>query len=84
MQSYWAPHAPPGAVSVLDVDAVPSAGNPYASLQNGFAAAKALVASAAVLAGATDDGKAAVLADYHVGLVAPFCAAAARTFFDGF
>jgi len=84
MQSYWTAHVPTGAVSVLDVDAVPSAGDPYASLQNAFAAAKALVASAAVLAGATDGGNAAVLADYHVGLVAPFCAGAVRTFFDGF
>jgi hypothetical protein len=38
---------------------------------------------AAVFDGATDGGEAAVLADYHVGLVAPFCAAAVRIFFDG-
>ena len=84
MQNYWAGHVPPGEVSVLDVDGAATAGDPYAQLQSAFAAAKALVASAAVLDGATDGGEAAVLADYHVGLVAPFCAAAVRTFFDGF
>ena len=49
MQSYWTAHVPAGAVSVLDVDAAPTAGDTYASLQSAFAAAKALVASAAVL-----------------------------------
>jgi hypothetical protein len=81
MQGYWATHVPPGAISVLDVDA--SGSNPYAQLQSAFAVAKALVASEAVLAGATDGGQAAVLADYHTGLVAPFCVAAVRSFFDG-
>jgi hypothetical protein len=32
---------------------------------------------------AADGGEAAVLADYHAGLVAPFCVAAVRAFFDG-
>jgi predicted esterase len=82
MQDYWATHVPPGAVSVLDVDAAASATDPYAQLQTAFAAAKALVASTAVLDGATDGGQAAVLADYHTGLVAPFCVAAVRSFFD--
>jgi len=82
MQDYWATHAPAGAVGVLDVDAAASSGDPYAQLQSAFAAAKALVASAAVLGGATDGGQAAVLAAYHTGLVAPFCVAAVRSFFD--
>jgi hypothetical protein len=82
MQGYWATHVPSGAISVLDVEALPSGADPYAPLQSAFAAAKALVASAAVHAGATDGGEAAVLADYHAGLVAPFCVAAVRSFFD--
>jgi predicted esterase len=83
MQGYWATQVLSGAISVLDVDAFPSGADPYAQLQSAFAAAKALVASAAVLGGATDGGEAAVLADYHAGLVAPFCVAAVRSFFDG-
>lgn len=82
MQGYWAMHVPLGAVSVLDVDASVSGADPYAQLRSAFAAAKAVVASAAVLAGASDGGEAAILADYHTGLVAPFCVAAVRSFFD--
>jgi predicted esterase len=75
MQAYWTTHVPAGAVSVLDVDASASGADPYAQLQTAFAVAKALVAA--------DGGEAAVLADYHAGLVAPFCVAAVRAFFDG-
>lgn len=73
MQDYWSAHAPTGTVTVLDLDASPSA--PYATLQVAFAAAKAAVAGSG--------GEAVVLADYHGGLVAPFCVAAVRSFFDG-
>jgi hypothetical protein len=83
IQGYWVTHVPSGAVSVLDLEASASGADPYSQLQTAFVAAKALVASAAVLAGATDGGDAAVLADYHAGLVAPFCVAAVRSFFDG-
>jgi hypothetical protein len=62
-------------VSVLDIDATPSGSDPYAALQVAFAAGKAFVAA--------QGGEPAVLADYHSVLVAPFCAAAVRTFFDG-
>jgi alpha/beta superfamily hydrolase len=75
MQSYWATHVPPGAISVLDVDASASDSDPYAQLQGAFAVAKALIAA--------NGGEATVLADYHTELVAPFCAAAVRSFFDG-
>jgi predicted esterase len=75
MQTYWSAHVPSGAISVLDVDAAASGADPYASLQDAFAVAKAAVAA--------DGGEAAVLADYHAGLVAPFCVAAVRLFFDG-
>jgi hypothetical protein len=83
MQGYWATHVPAASVSVLDVDSAPTNGDPYAALKSGFAAAKALVAAAAVIAGATDGGASAVLADYHAGLVPPFCASAVKSFFDG-
>jgi hypothetical protein len=73
MQDYWTAHVPAGAVTVLDVDA--AASGPYAPLQAAFAVAKALIAA--------EGGEAAVLADYHTGLVAPICVAAVRSFFDG-
>ena len=81
---YWATHVPAGAVSMLDVDSAATSADPYKNLKIAFAAAKALVASAAVSAGATDGGASAVLADYHAGLVAPFCVGAVKSFFDGF
>jgi predicted esterase len=75
MQSYWSTHLPSAAPVVLDVDAAASGSDSFAQLQIAFAAAKAVVASSG--------GEAAVLASYHTGLVAPFCVAAVRTFFDG-
>lgn len=72
MQDYWSAHVPASSVSVLDLDAAPAA--PYATLQEAFAAAKAVVAASG--------GEPAVLAEYHAGLVAPFCVAAVRSFFD--
>lgn len=84
MLGYWATHVPAGSVSVLDVDSTPTSGDPYGDLKSAFAAAKAVVAGAAVIAGATDGGASAVLADYHAGLVPPFCVTAVRSFFDGF
>jgi hypothetical protein len=42
------------------------------------------VATAAVLAGATDGGLAAVTQAYHGTLVPPFCAATVRGFFANF
>ena len=81
MQQYWVSHAPPGApISVLDLE---GQGSPpgYSGLQTGFAAAKVLIAVAAIGAGATDGGAAAVAAAYHTQLVAPFCLAAVVSFF---
>lgn len=54
MQGYWATNVPSGAVSILDLEASASGADPYAQPQNAFLAAKALVASVAVLAGVTD------------------------------
>jgi hypothetical protein len=73
MERYWA--STPGVpVTVLDVDASSPAGDPYRDVRNGFAAAKAAVQ----LRGGTE----AVLESYHAGLVAPFCLAAVKQFFD--
>ncbi len=83
MQRYWAAHAPAAApLGVLDLDAAASSNDPYADLKQEFAIAKALVAANAVAQGATDGGKLAVAEAYHTLLVAPFCFAAVKTFFD--
>jgi hypothetical protein len=84
MQGYWAAHAPEAQVTVLDVDSPVGTNDPYADLKDGFAIAKAAVAAAAIAGGATDGGTAAVLADYHAGLVPPFCLYAVQRFFSGF
>ena len=72
MQDYWTSHVPAGTVAVLDIDASGTA--PYATIQTAFAAAKDLVLST--------QGEEAMLELYHAGLVAPFCVAAVRSFFD--
>lgn len=85
-QAYWQnAHVPAGLTSVLDVDS-PVAGpnDPYAPIKQGFASAKAMVASQAVAAGANDGGASAVLQAYHGELVASFCMVAARAFFSDF
>jgi hypothetical protein len=84
MQQYWMANAPGAAATILDVDSAVTAGDPYADLKNGFAAAKALVAASAVAGGARDGGAAAVLQAYHAGLVPPVCLSAVKSFFDGF
>lgn len=80
MQDYWAQHTPTAPVAALDLESAVSAQDPYATLKQGFALAKAAVAADAVAHGATDGGAAAVFEAYHASLVAPFCLAAARSF----
>lgn len=77
-------NAPGASFTVLDVDSAVTSGDPYASLKDGFAAAKALVAANAVAGGATDGGASAVLEAYHAELVPPVCVSAVKSFFDGF
>jgi alpha/beta superfamily hydrolase len=82
MQGYWASHAPSTAsLNVLDLEAAVSVNDRYANLKEGFALAKLVVAANAVAGGATDGGARAVAEAYHVTLVAPFCFAAAKSFF---
>lgn len=74
MQGYWAAHPPEAPVTVLDVDSAVAANDPYATIKEAFAAAKA----ALELAG----GASAVMSDYHATLVPPFCLTAVKSFFD--
>ena len=74
MQAFWSA-LPPGLITVLDVNEAPGAGDPFAPVKVGFAAALA-----ALLAGG---GPSAVVANYHIA-VAPFCTVAARSFFSQF
>jgi hypothetical protein len=84
MQGYWAVNAPASPVSVLDVDAPASPGDPDGHLKKQFAATKQLIEWAAIIGGADDGGRSAVLQDYHDILVPAFCVQAARSFFDNF
>jgi hypothetical protein len=74
MQAYWSAHPPAVAPVILDVDSAPGANDPYASLKDAFAVAKAAVEATG--------GESAVLADYHATLVPPFCLSAVKSFFD--
>jgi hypothetical protein len=82
MQNYWTAHPPASApIGVLDLESSATTMDPYGNLKQEFQAAKALIAADAIAQGATDGGFAAVTAAYHATLVAPFCLAAARSFF---
>ena len=82
LQGYWASHAPSTAsINVLDLESPVSVNDIHANLKQGFALAKEIVAANAVSQGATDGGARAVAEAYHVTLVAPFCFAAAKSFF---
>lgn len=73
MQTYWANtsfHLPNGLITVFDVDSNPNP--PANAIQTGFAVA---------ISGLSDSD---LLQNYHGALVAPFCAAASREFFQTF
>ena len=83
MQRYWAKNAPASSsIGVLDLESAPTGNDPYGTLKQDFSIAKALVAATAVEQGATDGGKLAVAEAYHATLVAPFCFAAVKEFFQ--
>ena len=82
MQAYWAAHATASvSIGVLDLEAAAGTNDPYGSLKQDFQIAKQVVATDAVVQGATDGVATAVLEAYHATLVAPFCLAAAKAFF---
>ena len=58
----------------LDIDDVPGINDPYRSAKAGFIAAKDILSAA--------EGNGAVASSYHAGLVAPFCMAATRDYFQ--
>jgi predicted esterase len=63
-----------GNVTQLDIDDVPGPNDPFRSAKAGFIAAKDILSVA--------EGNAAVPSTYHAGLVAPFCMAATRDYFQ--
>lgn len=74
MAAYWT-GLPTGLVTVLDVNAPPGPGDPFAPVQAGFQQTlQGQIAS---------EGLQAAIASYH-GTVAPFCTVAARAFFSQF
>lgn len=85
MQIYWQQHgAPSTPYTVLDLEAPVGSNDPYAALKNGFEAAKAATAAAAIAQGASDGGASAVFNAYHATLVAPFCLAAVVQLFNSY
>ena len=71
---------PASQLTVLDLEAPTGSGDPFAAFKVGFATAKAQTAQAA--GGSQDNQDLAVSRAYHGTLVAPFCLAAARGFFQ--
>ena len=71
MAAWWTPYVQGGLISVLDLNAAPQAGNPFAPLQEGLQDAEAQLVAA---------NGAAAIASYHATEV-PFCMVAARDFF---
>jgi dienelactone hydrolase len=74
MATYWAA-LPPGLVTVLDVNAAPTANDPFAPLQVAFQQEIASILASSGQVGLYDS--------YH-STVAPFCSVAARDFFSQF
>lgn len=75
MAAYWSAQVAAGLVTVLDVNATPQAGNPFAPLQAAFQQTEAQIVASS--------GQQAAVESYHT-TVAPFCAVAARSFFSQF
>ena len=61
-------------ITLVDIDDTPGLNDPYRTAKAGFVAAKT------ILRAASGDG--AVASAYHAGLVAPFCMAATRDYFQ--
>lgn len=86
MQAFWS-QLPRGLVTVLDVNATPSPGDPFAKIEAGFIASQA--ASLAFYESPAGGGLSPTAAaqqlvlGYHTA-VAPFCTVAARAFFSQF
>jgi hypothetical protein len=75
MAAFWSLEVSEGLVSVLDVNAPPASGNPFAPLQRAFQQTEAQILAS--------QGQQAAVASYH-GIAAEFCTVAARSFFSRF
>jgi predicted esterase len=62
------------AVTELDIDDTPSLNDPFRSAKAGFVTARTILRAA--------NGDGSVASSYHAGLVAPFCMAATRDYFQ--
>jgi hypothetical protein len=86
MAGFWSA-LPPGLVTVLDVNAAPTANDPFAPIQAAFISQQAqLFAFYQTAAGGGLSPAAAgqkLVQGYHVA-VSPFCTVAARAFFAHF
>jgi hypothetical protein len=87
MAAFWGAEVAAHLITVLDVNAAPTANDPFAPIQVGFIASQA--ALLAFYESAAGGGLAPALAEQQVvqgyhGNVAPFCAVAARSFFANF
>jgi acetyl esterase/lipase len=69
-----------GELVEIDLDDTPGLADPYRTAKLSFIAAKVALRVAAINAGDSPDQ--AVETNYHAGLVAPFCIAATRDFFQ--
>jgi hypothetical protein len=85
MEAYWSTQVAAGLVTVLDVGATPTSTTGFAPIQAAFLTSQAeLLAYYQTAAGgglSLAAATAAVVENYHTN-VAPFCALAARSFFD--
>ena len=87
MQAYWgtqlaqafggAQNIPAGFITVVDVNATPTATDPFAAAETGF---QTTLAGIEAQAGGGSAGQAAAVQAYHT-TVAPFCTVVARAFF---
>ena len=75
MAAYWAPLVAAKLITVLDLNATPQAGNPFAPLQVALQQTEAQLIAA--------DGEVTALESFH-SAEAPFCTLAARGFFSQF
>jgi len=87
MAAFWSAEVAAHLITILDVNAAPTANDPFAPIQGGFIASQA--AQLAFYQSAAGGGLTLAQAEqqlvlgYH-GAVAPFCAVAARSFFANF
>jgi hypothetical protein len=87
MAAFWSAEVAAHLITILDVNAAPTANDPFAPIQQGFinsqTALLAFYMSAAGGGLTLAQAEQQLVLGYH-GNVAPFCAVAARSFFANF